>query len=509
MAAQTRLDPAVTSFFSNKIPCTLDDWFEALVVVASVYERFDGKPYDRDNIVREFEKIATRNATTLRATRKDPSDYRDEYSAYGSYLGIFYVERQGGRLICRVSKAAKELLCGHSPDPEAFCRFQMAMYQYPDGTGVVYRGGLRLQKNSANTKIREIEGGVLFAPYRVILDVLLYMAEDAQLKTQAHLTFDDLYFLFNAPEVHQSSNIAAFRASLPGLILRLTGMRTAMNNPYHADTRFKRNFHILERTGLILQEGGRLKLSFKLSDSHKLAAAKAIASLGVYFYDFSKLAGPRKDMERDILDIVLSGAWGRYFDGMNLHYDAVSTLNYDDGGHGHSAGLENHAPFPPLQDYRLFRFPGSSHPSRGMPDYARSKELREKRNVRHREILDCLARKLTALGSRPRDNVFMDMTASLNGKDFIFEAKTVAENDIIDRVREAVAQLLEYRFRSKQVVNDPRLVLLLGAGPPQTYEWVFDYLAELGIQVCWVAGDRICAREADRAVFGLLCDTYR
>jgi hypothetical protein len=497
---QASLSPPITTFFTNKIPCTFDDWFDTLVAVASVYDKFDGTEYNRDKITREFGKMATRNETTQR----DPSDFRDEYGAYGSCLGIFYVEKTSqNRLVCRVSKAAKELLCSHNPDPEAFCRLQMALYQYPDGTGVVYQPAPHLQQNSADAKMAQIKANVLFAPFRAILLFLLYFYEKQELRREAYLTHDEVYFLFNLPDVY-TRNLEA----VPRLVKQLVEDRKARRNLPSAPVNFKRNFHILERAGLIKRDVGRVELDAGVRGA-KLNAARTIAQLDKYFEDFSALTGSETAIKDGVTDILLSGKWGRYFDGLNLDYDIVSAiLNVVEPSPNLLVPVEE-APFPELRKYRLFRFPGSvSQQFEVTPDYARARERREKRNARHREINDVLAKKLINLGCRVSDNGFVDLVANSNGSDFIFEVKTAASTDFLDRAREAIAQLLEYRYRSRRRLSNPRLVLLIEREAPPELAWLKGYLDELGIMMCWMDGNRICAKREYRPILGSIVDDY-
>lgn len=500
--SQTPIFPPVTSFFSNKIPTTFDDWFDTLVAVASVYDKFDGRVYNRSEIIKEFAKIATRNVTTTR----DPSDFRDEYGAYGSYLGIFFVERgPDGRLICRMSRTAKQLLCGHDPDPEAFCRLQMALYQYPDGTGILYQSGAaRMQANSLSNKTKQIKEGVLFAPFRVVLQFLLYF-HDRGSRPDAYLTYEEIFFLFNRPEVH-----ARDASAVPAMAEKLLEYRRAGRGLQSVDANFKRNFHILERTGLIGREMNRMSLDLSGNREAKLNAARTIAGLGEYFRDFNSLSGGH--LEKQITDIILGGKWGRYFDAVNtLHYDAVSGVSdYEHQPPGEEA--PGAARFPQTRKYRLFRFPGSvPQPEQRIPaepDYARTNELREKRNARHREINDMLAKKIISLGSDATDNEFVDMIAKLSGRDFIFEVKTATPSDVLVRVREAVSQLFEYKYRSQGVLNDPKLALLLEIKPPQEYAWLENYLKFLGVILCWTSGDKICSRRENEPALGRLVNEY-
>ena len=83
--------PVIKKFFTNKIQSTEASWPDYLLEVADVFSRFDGSPYDRNSITEEFENISDRGPYVVR----DPSDFRDEYSAYASFLGLAYVTYDG------------------------------------------------------------------------------------------------------------------------------------------------------------------------------------------------------------------------------------------------------------------------------------------------------------------------------------------------------------------------------------------------------------------------------
>ena len=84
--------PVIKKFFTNKIQSTEASWPDYLLDIADVFSKSDGMPYDRNAITEEFENISDRGPYTVR----DPSDFRDEYGAYASFLGIAYVKKEGG-----------------------------------------------------------------------------------------------------------------------------------------------------------------------------------------------------------------------------------------------------------------------------------------------------------------------------------------------------------------------------------------------------------------------------
>jgi hypothetical protein len=233
--------PATTNFFTNKIQSTQPDFPDYLIAVAEVFSHFDGLPYDRASIVDEFGNLSNRGPYITR----DPSDFRDEYSAYGTYLGIFYVERQGDIWVTRLTNAARHFLCSTEPDPGAFCRVQLALFQYPLGLGVSYTPNgrpTRVQSNALRETVQDVERGVRLVPLRVILRAFLALIDQGQEPLTARLTYHAIFHLFNNPLCYESnpSSSAEFAAAV----------QAAMDTPLPPDLDlgyFKRNFHILEQ----------------------------------------------------------------------------------------------------------------------------------------------------------------------------------------------------------------------------------------------------------------------
>ncbi len=106
-------------FFNNKIPSTQPGWTDELIRVASIFNEFDGEHYDHDILIERFATISRRVPDA-----RDSADYRDEYGAYASYLGIMNYEQDGNDgWIHQVNPRAKNLLCSVEPDPKLICGY--------------------------------------------------------------------------------------------------------------------------------------------------------------------------------------------------------------------------------------------------------------------------------------------------------------------------------------------------------------------------------------------------
>lgn len=153
-------------FFTNKIPNTQSEWTDELIAVASIFNEFDGLPYDYDEIVARFEVISKRLPNT-----RDSADYRDEYGAYASFLGIMNFEKSQQNWICRMNKRAQKYLCDTIPDPEAYLRWQLALFQYPNpiGGGFQKNGTLRIEPNSLKKRVEHFFKSYRTNPLQLLL----------------------------------------------------------------------------------------------------------------------------------------------------------------------------------------------------------------------------------------------------------------------------------------------------------------------------------------------------
>ena len=138
--------PIIKKFFSNKIESSRPEWGDYLLEIADIFSMFDGEELDRDLLTDRFSVISGRSPYALR----DVANFRDEFGAYGTYLGVFHFKLVDGRWRIFLSKAAKHFLCSTEPDVESFCRTQLALFQYPNGAGSVQNrnGSVRAQTNA-------------------------------------------------------------------------------------------------------------------------------------------------------------------------------------------------------------------------------------------------------------------------------------------------------------------------------------------------------------------------
>ena len=481
---------AVTKFFTNKIQSTQPTFPDYLIAVADIFARFDGLPYDRAEIVHAFELITNRDAGIWR----DPADFRDEYSAYGSALGIFFVEHSDGRWITRLTNAARQLLCSTEPDPVAFCRIQFCLYQYPSGMGVVYSSNgrpHRVQENFLDDTEREVRAGIRIVPLRVIVRALLAQIDTGVQADSATIDFRTLVHLFNSPLMFEGSQ--THNAEILDLITR----STTLPIPANVDlVRFSRNFHILEHTGILKRTTSRNGLMLQLGRNQQtanwaLSACRTIASLDHYFLNLNRCetgTNVRECIRQEILEL----RWGRYYDGANLPGNVLQSLIEHDisetpvpPGPIPAALMPE---FPPLEIYeptparpRPLPLIGATAPT----DPEQTRILREKANRDHARILDLVANRVRIQGLTPQTNVYVDMFVP--EVPVILEVKSCNQTNMISQVRRGISQLYEYRYRLGRPAT---LCLVLQEEPTHANAWLTNYLAtDRGILPIWTSGD--------------------
>ena len=486
--------PIIRKFFTNKIQSTEASWPDYLLEVADVFSKFDGIQYDRDAITEEFQNISDRGPYVTR----DPSDFRDEYSAYSSFLGLAYVANDGADWVTRLTEAARTYLCSIEPDPEAFCRIQLSLFQYPAGLGVRYsREGhpSGVQANALNDTVREVGTGVRLVPLRVILRAILALVDRGQDPAEITLNFSTIHRMFNTPAIFQNPTPSS--TSLLGVIDDSIDQKGV---PGASLGYFKRNFHILEQTGLLRRTADKKALQLQLGNDdnsamQSLRMCRAIAELET-FYDGFEACADSASPRQSVRDTILRLEWGAYFDGGNL---PVRVLNKVAGSPG-SVGDWTDSPFdnthtstvpdfPPLLIYNPTPANPRPAPLIGFEAPANPEQRRvlsEKANRSHARIVQLMASTARAGDLEPHENLYVDLF--LPEVPLIIEVKSCNEENMLSQIRRGISQLYEYRYRSG--IPEALLCLALEQEPSGRENWLVSYLLEdRGIYPLWLAGD--------------------
>ena len=93
----------ITDLFSHKIHSNDPDWPDKLVELASLFNQFDGRVFNRNAIENELFQLSPRSAFAPR----DASKFRDEISAYPAYLGLYWLETSAAGWTMRISETAR------------------------------------------------------------------------------------------------------------------------------------------------------------------------------------------------------------------------------------------------------------------------------------------------------------------------------------------------------------------------------------------------------------------
>lgn len=121
----------------------------------------------------------------------------------------------------------------------------------------------------------------------------------------------------------------------------------------------------------------------------------------------------------------------------------------------------------------------------------------ERRDMIHTELIRLLSKQLIQLGRIPRCNQFIDLAVHINGADFIFEAKTVKTQNIVEQINQGVNQLLEYRYI--QALPEIKLVLVIGKPLPKDLNWMLDYLeTDRQIYLLWDGDSKLHGSDKGR-----------
>ena len=479
--------PIIKKFFSNKIESSRPEWGDYLLEIADIFSMFDGEELDRDLLTDRFSVISGRSPYALR----DVANFRDEFGAYGTYLGVFHFKLVDGRWRIFLSKAAKHFLCSTEPDVESFCRTQLALFQYPNGAGSVQNrnGSVRAQTNAQEDTVREIEHNIHLNPLRLLCRVAVTMHDLCGTALEdIVIPYKTIFMLVNDDTINQT-----FTPSLESIRDALEAYRNSPPPTWTSGTpftNFKRNFHIMTRTGIFSRHSSGLAL-VATDLNRAYAYAKQIAEMQTNFEAFTNCYGA-EDIRAAVTNIITSPLWGEYYDALSLPMDTLSALSDDidiadtdfyTPPLGTVAITEH--PFPELRAFQSNQI-RTFAPSGNRVDPYETIIRREKANREHGRILNMLAAMIRLNGCEVYENTFIDLYANTPDSTYIFEVKSNNSKNTLSQIRKAIAQLYEYRYRSE--MTGAILCIVLQQKPPQI--WVEDYLLhDRNILMCWLVDD--------------------
>jgi hypothetical protein len=104
----------------------------------------------------------------------------------------------------------------------------------------------------------------------------------------------------------------------------------------------------------------------------------------------------------------------------------------------------------------------------------------------HKVLLNKLSIYLRTRGFKTTENKQVDLFATRNGVEWIFEVKSTHDGNMLSQVRHGVSQLYEYRYQHRKGSGAIRLCLVLQSALDGNLRWVVNYLREdRSIEVCW------------------------
>lgn len=478
-------EPVLKKFFVNKIESSCPEWGDYLLEIADIFSTFDGEDLDRELLADRFSSISGRSPYALR----DISNFRDEFGAYGTYLGVFRFECVEGKWKIFLSNAAKHFLCSTEPDVESFCRVQMSLFQYPNGAGAALnRNRVHAQANVKTDTVREITNGIRVNPLRLVCRVVIALHTISGIAlSDIKISYQQLFMLMNDDRINTTFS--------PGLNMLITALNEYANSAppswvREKLTNFKRNFHIFERTGLFSRDRNGLLL--RTDNIEKVYSyVKAISEMTVSFNNFEDCYG-KTNIADKVSAVVSSPAWGVYFDALTLPMQTLSALSDEiDDTDIVLTNVPIGAIPPTIQAFPSMRSFQSNQPRAFIPSGNAADPFatiirREKANREHARILSNLAVRLRLKYDDVFENTFIDLSVNADGQSFIFEVKSNNSKNVLSQIRKAIAQLYEYRYRSEQ--PQAILCIVLQQKPPQ--DWVIDYLLnDREILVCWLVDD--------------------
>ena len=354
------------------------------------------------------------------------------------------------------------------PDVASFLRLQLPLFQYPNAMGAAYdsyTNNLRIQANTSGRTLDFIRQGIHFSPLRTIAVAL---QADANIRgisvLSASVSYDEIFGLANCPLINTRA--------LPSVEDVATVLNDIRNNRLGFPNKYESRFHTLRHTEIFLLGQGSVRLRAGVNEADRnqlIHQLEAIASIGTEFTGFDSCTNGK-----DLKEVIASGEWGRYFDGVKmLPSHIVEALTKDEA-------MKTAMPIEPVSDGGTTVIPlpvAEIYPFRSrtgvLPTpkpYDRRKELadpeltrikRQRRNLAHKELIDLMESWLRRLGVSPQENDHIDLFSKIPGDgSFIFEMKSGGES-LLEQVRKGLSQLYEYRYRYRNMINDQSISLCL------------------------------------------------
>lgn len=497
----------IKDLFSHKIHSSSENWPERLIEITSIFSLFDGMPYDRKALENKFREISLRNSDVAR----DPSKFRDEISAYASYLGVYRVELVNNIWHLFLSDTAKKYLLCESPNVKAFVLLQMLLFQYPNGMGIVYleKNKSRIQINAADRTLNIIKNKIYISPLRLIIKMIIAKADLHKNSIfNIRINFSEVFALANHKKINQYIN--------PDIDLIKEALINYNQNKIFPPDNFEKRFHILNHTSLLKTHNGVIELEQPINEkdrSTKEEKIKILSNLDNYFSKFDSI-----NNHQDLLNSINKSEWHKYFDAVNtLNENLIEKiLKTDEFNLITTIQERTNNDFLFLKNNEIYPFRKPIHnrevnnkKTQGIYADAEITNIkRERANLQHRIILEKLHNYLLALNANILENEHIDLYAILpNNLKIIFEVKSTNEENLLTQVRKGISQLYEYSYRYKDIIGHDIYLCLVFQEEPTSINWLQDYIClDRKIAVLWFEGNSLHYSSCGKELFKLLFD---
>lgn len=484
----------ITDLFSHKIHSSLTDWQEKLIDIASIFNEFDGQPFDRDTIEKKFQEISPR----VSGISRDPSKFRDEISAYPTYLGLYRIESINDKWHIFTSNTTKKLLINDEPNVPLFLLLQLILFQYPNGMGAVYKGhkSVRLQTNAAQRTLSFIEKNIHFSPLRMIFKALtakaLYLENDL---FNIHLSFDEVFLLANDPRTNQVCS-----PSIDSIIEVLDDFN---NKKVFPPSHFENRFHLLKHLDIFILDKSYIKIRKPLNQDDQENITNLINTTNNITNQFNNFDNINSIEE--LTKEIRKGSWGLYFDGIKkINYDFIDQIKHYDKSQAVASintidvvNLKSEK----IYDLSLINFTSKktfhdNNKIRPIADFDLEAMAikRQKANLWHRITLEKLYNFFKEKNILSLENEHIDLYTKLDKNlNFIFEIKSITEENLLSQTRKAMSQLYEYRFRYKKILGEEEVHLcIVYQKEPKTISWLQEYICtDRNIGILWFENEEL------------------
>jgi hypothetical protein len=248
---------------------------------------------------------------------------------------------------------------------------------------------------------------------------------------------------------------------------------------------------------LIVSKAGKLQLRTpvnKEDEKDLLRKFDTLNSLSVQFNGFDSI-----ETEDDFEQVIRQGNYGRYFDSLlTLKSETVEILANDSIFDFIEPEFRTvvKSKKPIIKAPLIYPFKQRSEKiSASKPLNKKSQFIdpeitrikRQRSNLSHKLTLQLLDEYLRNLGAIPFENEHIDLYAQIpsDGK-FLFEVKSLSNENLLSQTRKGLSQLYEYRFRYKQEIGDDVTLCLVFPREPNDIDWLQEYLCvDRKIAVLW------------------------